>query len=774
MKRLDFGGLNRHLLQRAEELLSDWFPQGKLRGREYCVGNLGGSSGDSLKINIDTGKWADFASDVRGLDLISLYAKLNNYKNSKAAERLASRYSFNVDSEPARPKEPSNKALQIKALPSLQVLPDRVLQGQHWKYFDEDGLLLFVISRQDVIENGKPKKIFTPWVWANSKPICKQWPEPRPLYNLHKLKDNKPIIITEGEKACDAAEAICGRIYTCVSWAGGSNAYHKTDWKPLHGRRVLMWPDADDAGMKAAKAIEKLLAAHCTSFKVIDSVFGGKSNGWDAHDGKSEGMTLKTWKQWAAPIAKLSTESTLLNKRVEEKIQPSIVDRMPEPIPPPPEVQIYMDSDDAPAVPYVSDEMKTKWHKIGLSLNATATSPHLNVANAKKVIEYKFAKSIWYDEFHNKYLTTWNTKAPREWTDHDSLMMAELLQTKWGFTRISDELCFKAIQLFAMANKRNEPRDWLGSIEWDNKPRISRFFDRALGSLESEYAAAASRNWWISMVARVFQPGCKVDNMVILEGRQGSFKSTALSLVGGPWYAEITGDITNKDFYQALQGKILVEIGELDSFNKHEVTTIKKVVSTAVDRYRAPYARQPQDYPRQCVFVGTTNEKHYLRDSTGARRFWPVATTKIDVKYIQKNREQMFAEAVSLYKAKASWHKMPASALEEQESRREWDEWEGVISEWLAKNDKTETTVAEVARYALDMDMERINRQSQNRIAKVLRILDWESGKQKKLGGKTVRPWYPSEDAAPGKGYQNSSNNVHSAIDVPNLAPYQH
>lgn len=773
MKRLDFGGLNRALIQRAEELLSDWFPQGKLRGREFCVGNLSGSQGDSLKVNIDTGKWADFAQDIRGHDLISLYAKINGFKNLQAAERLASRYNFNVNSSSARPmeKKPSSKPEKIEALPSFSVLPDRAVFGQHWKYYGRDGKLLFVISRKDILEDGKPKKVFTPWVWSNSKVICKQWPDPRPLYNLHKLSENRPVIVTEGEKACDAAEKICGKIYDCVTWAGGSNAFHKTDWSPLYDRRVVLWPDADDAGMKAMAGIEKLLAAHCTSIKVVNSVYGGKSEGWDAHDAYLEGMSIDAWKQWAKPIAE---ERSAKNKESEKRLtQPSIVDRIPEQIPPPTQVQVYMDSADAPQVPYVSDQLKSKWLKLNLHLNATATSPHLNVANAKKIINHKFGKKIWYDEFHNKYLTTLSSNRPREWTDHDSLQLAEYLQNEWGLTRISDELCYKAMQLYAMSNKKNEPRDWMARLKWDNQPRIQRFFDKALGSEQSEYAAAASRNWWISMVARIFSPGCKVDNMVILEGRQGSFKSTALSAVAGPWYAEITGDITSKDFYQALQGKMLVEIGELDSFNKHEVTTIKKVVSTAVDRYRPPYARQSQDFPRQCVFVGTTNEKHYLRDATGARRFWPVATTKIDLDYINRWREELFAEAVHLYKAGASWHKMPKSALLEQEDRRDWDEWENWISEWLFTKQVTETTVAEVAVQALDIDRERMNRQTQNRIARVLRVLGWESGKQKKIAGKTVRPWYPMTDDNGGqKEPGNPGARRHKLTrDIPNLAP---
>ena len=133
------------------------------------------------------------------------------------------------------------------------------------------------------------------------------------------------------------------------------------------------------------------------------------------------------------------------------------------------------------------------------------------------------------------------------------------------------------------------------------------------------------------MKAREFSTGCQVDNMVVLEGVQGIGKSRALRALGGKWYSSASESVMYKDFYLILTGSLIMEIAELDSFKKAEVTRIKQVISSPHDYYRVPYGRDAQVYPRMCVFVGTTNEREYLKDTTGARRFWPI---KCDMSFL--------------------------------------------------------------------------------------------------------------------------------------------
>jgi predicted P-loop ATPase len=232
-------------------------------------------------------------------------------------------------------------------------------------------------------------------------------------------------------------------------------------------------------------------------------------------------------------------------------------------------------------------------------------------------------------------------------------------------------------------------------------------------------------------------PGCKVDTMVILEGIQGARKSTALSIIGGKWFTECDEKMGTKDFYQKIQGHLLVEIAELDSFQRSEVTTIKNVLSQRVDKFRPPYGKNLETFPRQCVFVGTTNNDEYLRDSTGARRFWPVTISEIDLPGLKADREQLFAEAVHLFKQGTTWWEMPKTEAEfEQSERAESDVWMPTIENFLVGH--MMTNVTDILYKALKMDHSKMDRNSQARVVSILKRLGWHKAKRRRVSGKLM------------------------------------
>jgi putative DNA primase/helicase len=215
------------------------------------------------------------------------------------------------------------------------------------------------------------------------------------------------------------------------------------------------------------------------------------------------------------------------------------------------------------------------------------------------------------------------------------------------------------VQHYAFHRQRNPPKEWLESLEWDREERLWCLLSKGLGATHDDYSAAVGRCFMVGMVARVMNPGCKVDCMPIFEGSQGLGKSTALKIIGGPYFAEIHESITSKDFYLAIAGKMLCEISELHAFRRAEIERIKGIITTATDRFRVPFGTFAADHPRSCVFAGTTNLDDWNTDETGARRFWPVRCFDIDRDWLSEHRHQIFAEAVHRYVAGESWWDVP-------------------------------------------------------------------------------------------------------------------
>ncbi len=370
-----------------------------------------------------------------------------------------------------------------------------------------------------------------------------------------------------------------------------------------------------------------------------------------------------------------------------------------------------------------------------------------NLDNVIRVIETDpdLKGKIWYDEFLDAIVTTWQAKpsnTSRKWRDADDVLLQLYMQRFIGLSKVMGGTCHDAALVAAFRNIRNECKEWLKSLRWDETPRLGNLLSDAFGTPQSAYTEAVGRCFIVSMVARVMRPGCKVDTVPVFEGSQGVGKSTAINILGGKWATECHESVLNKDFYGILDGHMLVEISEMHSFSRHEVERIKGVISNPSDRYRRAYGRNTEDHPRQTVLACTTNRDDWQRDETGARRFWPVLCGEINLDYLRENRDQLFAEAVYLFESGASWWDVPVGEQQaEVEKRREVDSWESSIETWLIG--RAHVTTSQILFDCIRIELEKHDIALQKRVGRCLRVLGWHPGTIRD-GSKVSRGWVKS------------------------------
>lgn len=705
---IDFAALAAALLDRAESVLRQWLPDGKREGHEWKARNplRADQHIGSFSVNVVSGAWADFADgDAKGGDLVSLYAYLRGLNNGQAARELMRDMGWGPGEAAAAapaptpvtpPTDRDTRWRPIAPVPADAPVPTTFKHFHRgepqatWEYVFEGQRWGFVLR----YTNSEGGKEIMPYTWCEDTSDgrglrrwqWKQWDEPRPLYvpatllsgsPAAGLDSMRPVVVVEGEKCALAGHQVLGDEFDFVSWPGGGKAWAKAAWGWIAGRTVYLWADCDakrqrlsreereagvapdskpilpaakQPGVDAMAGIGRhLIEIHgCTVLWCPIPEPGAVPDGWDIADALAQGWDAARVRDFirsaqpfvalgdneAAPHAGASTPSRAgagkhqggsraLTWRDELRLTSS-------------------------------GAVKPVRENLVLALDGLQEEGLAGLPEATGVIAY--------DEFANEVVklraTPWGTPAGA-WDEVDELEMGRWLTLHQGLPSMPRGTLEEAVQMVAKRHRFHPVRDELARLQgrWDGTRRLHQWLARCclvedefdMSSALHQYLARVGTWLMMAICARVLTPGCKFDYMVIFEGPQGWGKSTLARLLGLRWFADTGLVLGDKDSYQNLQSVLVYEWGELDSMNRSEVTKVKQFISSAKDRFRASFDRRARDYPRQVVFIGTTNEDHYLADTTGNRRSWPVRITRpIDTQWFMEHRDQLFAEALQL------------------------------------------------------------------------------------------------------------------------------
>jgi predicted P-loop ATPase len=604
-----------------------------------------------------------------------------------------------------------------------------------YEYRDAQGELTFFVCRYP-LDDGT--EALCPWCYNGSAWISRAPAAPRSLFGLELLATNpdRPVLLVDSEPIAAAARRLIRpEANLILSWYGGPDSIAATDWQGLSGRTVTLWPTASAPHWSAAARIGALLFGLRCEVAVIDT--HASRAGWSLLDGIQEGMDrhaiIEFAKRHKRPV-RTSAQAAQMAIPVRGASDGPVA---------------RLGVEEAHELPDHLTHSEI-WSHYGLE--TLKGLPWANLDNATRVIARhpQLSQDLWYDDFRG--LTMSGTA---QWDDEHSAVALQLwMQRSVKLAKMPLHVVRDAVGNYARTRKRHPVREMIDAYAWDGVDRVSTWLTRAFEVESSPYASAVGRIWLVSMIARVYEPGCQLRTMVVLEGEQNSGKTKACSILAGDWHSECLESMATKDFFQSLAGKWLVEVSELESFSRASIERVKAAVSARSDYFRESYGRRALEHPRQCVLIGTTNSHQWMADESGGTRFLPLRTARIDLAWLAANRVQLLAEARSRFLRGEDWYVVPREeAAAQVESRYIADPWEEHVAQYLVG--RADVSVSELLGW-IGIELEDRDARHNRRIGAILRHLGWRpqpktawrEGRAVKLYAPPPQQRQPSSDPA--------------------------
>jgi len=646
-----------------ERFLVEWLPGGVISNSEYIVRNptRKDKTAGSFSINMKKGSWADFASGDSGGDLVSLYAYINGKNNGQAADELAERYmNGKTPVLPPPPFKPAKKdepdiisPIPDDAPPIPKKFDDISFQDDsgewikrkvdhRYVYRDAKGRVLGYVDRAD--KNAEyPHKETRPlsltrkngkYEWAR-----KALPKPRPLYGLDKLAANPDarVLVVEGEKCADAGNMALGsKNWVVVCAPGGSNVAASTDFKPLRGRDVVLWPDNDRQLDKNGNVLPR---TEQPSYRLMSAIVQ------DIQAGRIMQIPEDYPDKWD-----IADALSLTSERQITDIESFIEDCLPRKLEP---CVAAAANDNAPveSTP-ISDE--PIFPDIG------SNGPKLTELNVEALLN-KFNIKMRYNLISKEI----DCDVPGKSFSNDNYANAvnvyiRSLAAVHGLPQTNIDAFIDAV---AFKNEWNPVSDWISSAPWDGNVRVGELVDtiQAADGYPESLKSTLIVRWLISAVAAAYDDDFRNRGVLVLQGAQGIGKTTWLRTIthNKAWFGEgQVLDPADKDNVTEAISKWIVELGELEGTMKYDMPRLKAFLTRTYDEIRRPFARKASKYSRRTVFAGTVNSMLFLADETGNDRFWCIPCAKItqpkdidmqqlwaEVKYYYENGEQWWLTA---------------------------------------------------------------------------------------------------------------------------------